>query len=51
MTTDPVCKMEVIEQDSETAGDRSNYKDQEYYFCSRKCKEEFDADPEKFMEK
>jgi len=27
----------------------SNYKGGTYYFCSRSCKEEFDADPERYV--
>lgn len=50
MITDLVCKMEVIEADSETAGNVSIYKDKQYYFCGRPCKEKFDQDPEQFIE-
>lgn len=50
MVTDPVCKMEVSEADSETSANTSTYEDKEYYFCGRPCKEKFDADPEKYIE-
>ena len=45
--TDPVCGMEVT---YETAQARSEYDGQTYYFCSLGCKEEFDKDPEKYIE-
>lgn len=51
MVTDPVCKMEVSEEDSEMACNTSKYKDKDYYFCTRPCKEKFDADPEKYINK
>ena len=45
--TDPVCHM-VIE-DSEAAA-ISAYKGKTYYFCSDPCKEDFDKNPESFLD-
>lgn len=46
MAIDPVCGMEV---DEKSTKDRSTHQDQTYYFCSRDCKEEFDASPEEYI--
>jgi len=46
MAIDPVCGMTVDEKKS--AG-RSVFNGQSIYFCSVKCKERFDVDPESFM--
>ncbi|MEK6599009.1 MAG: heavy metal translocating P-type ATPase [Deltaproteobacteria bacterium] len=46
MPKDPVCGMTVDEKKS--AG-KSVFNGQSIYFCSVKCKERFDADPESFM--
>lgn len=45
MAIDPVCGMEVEEGSSY----RSLYRGKVYYFCSYKCKKEFDRDPEKYI--
>ena len=42
---DPVCGMEVDEKSS----NRSLYRGKVYYFCSARCKQEFDRDPEKYL--
>ena len=42
MTTDPVCGMNVSEQ---RAVGKSEYKGRTYYFCSSRCKEQFERDP------
>lgn len=47
MSIDPVCGMEVKKESS--AGS-STYKGVTYYFCSSHCKEEFDKEPEKYLE-
>ncbi len=47
MAADPVCLMEV---DEKTAKYKSEYKGRTYYFCGRLCKEEFDENPEKYVE-
>ncbi len=43
---DPVCGMTVI---TATAEYRSFHKGTAYYFCSQRCKESFDKEPEKHM--
>ena len=45
---DPVCRMDV---EAATAGARTEYKGQTYYFCGPKCKETFDLKPEQFVGK
>lgn len=42
---DPVCSMDV---DIPSARFKTIYKNQTYYFCNPGCKEEFDANPEKY---
>ena len=44
---DPVCGMTVEESD---AAATSEYDGRTYYFCSRGCKEQFDADPAAYVE-
>jgi YHS domain-containing protein len=46
MVKDPVCGMEV---DPKTAGGKSDYKGQTYYFCSQGCKKAFEKEPEKYV--
>ncbi len=48
MAKDPVCNMQVDEQ---KAAATSDYKGQMYYFCAKMCKESFDKDPEKFLQR
>jgi Cu+-exporting ATPase len=43
---DPVCGMKVKR---ETAKHRFEYRGQEYLFCSARCRERFQADPESFL--
>jgi len=43
---DPVCGMSVNPQ---TAKHRFAYKGQDYFFCSARCRERFEAEPEKFL--
>ncbi len=45
-TIDPVCGMKVRR---ETARHRFEYRGQEYLFCSSRCRERFQADPENFL--
>ncbi|MBI5099822.1 MAG: heavy metal translocating P-type ATPase [Nitrospirae bacterium] len=44
---DPVCKMTIDKKD---AAATSEYKGATYYFCAVSCKENFDKDPESFLE-
>ena len=43
---DPVCGMTI---DPERAAGRTDYNGQTYYFCSKRCLERFEADPEAFL--
>jgi Cu+-exporting ATPase len=45
---DPVCGMEV---DPQKAAGTSTYRGIVYYFCSLRCKEDFDANPTKHLMK
>jgi P-type Cu+ transporter len=45
--TDPVCGMSV---DPATAMHRSSYQGQDYFFCGARCRERFEAEPEKFLQ-
>lgn len=42
---DPVCGMEVAPD----AGYSEKYQNREYRFCSRKCLDQFDANPQQFV--
>ena len=46
MVIDPICKMEIDENDTEYV---SEYKGEKYYFCSQLCKIDFDESPEKYV--
>ena len=46
MSRDPVCQMDVNEDDAAAASD---YKGDRYYFCAEDCKQRFDADPERYV--
>ena len=43
---DPVCGMKV---DPTAAKHRFTYKSQDYFFCSGRCRQRFEAEPEKFL--
>ena len=46
-TIDPVCGMEMeVERTTNTV----THKGAMYYFCSKDCKEEFEADPEEYID-
>ena len=47
-TKDPRCGMESIRPKRMSAGLTANHKGTTYYFCSKGCKEEFLANPEKY---
>jgi YHS domain-containing protein len=47
--TDPVCGMTVDIEAARAKGLTSTYRDQEYAFCGRGCKLEFDDDPERYL--
>jgi len=46
--TDPVCDMQIEVED---AAGQSDYEGRTYYFCSPVCKEKFDANPTRFINK
>jgi P-type Cu+ transporter len=46
LATDPVCGMKV---DPATAKHRFSYRDKDYLFCGARCRERFEAEPEKFL--
>lgn len=46
MKKDPVCYMEV---DPKSATEKSEYKGKTYYFCSPRCKQQFDEDAERYV--
>jgi YHS domain-containing protein len=50
MAKDPVCEMQVDEQEALNAGLMSEYQGQTYYFCATGCKQAFDKDPERYTE-
>ncbi len=45
MAKDPVCNMEVSEQEAEYT---AQYGNQEYYFCSEECRDKFESHPERY---
>ena len=47
MAIDPVCGMEVDEQ---SASGKSERDGKTYYFCSQECQEEFEDNPEVFLD-
>jgi len=48
MGLDPVCKMDVNPASAEA---QSEYEGVTFYFCSRACKEKFDREPLRYMDK
>lgn len=48
MAKDPICGMEVK---PEEAAATCEYKGKTYYFCAVACKERFEKDPERYIEK
>lgn len=47
MHKDPVCGMQV---DPANAAGRSEHNRQTYYFCSKSCQKQFEANPAKFVQ-
>jgi P-type Cu+ transporter len=45
MAKDPVCGMQVNEQQ---AAGTSEHQGETYYFCSARCKQQFDQNPERY---
>jgi Cu+-exporting ATPase len=48
--TDPVCGMDVEPRAATAKGLHSNHEGQDYYFCGRGCKLDFDEGPERFLD-
>ncbi len=46
MAIDPVCGMEV---DERATKDKAAHGGTTYYFCSKDCKDEFEASPEDYI--
>lgn len=49
MARDPICYADVDEVDSTKEGLSVQYNAQNYYFCSKECKERFERDPAAFI--
>jgi L-lactate dehydrogenase len=47
MKKDPVCGMELDEDDAKFT---SEYKGRTYHFCTSRCKDSFEEDPEKYLQ-
>ncbi|MBL9083491.1 MAG: heavy metal translocating P-type ATPase [Planctomycetales bacterium] len=43
---DPVCGMTI---DAETAADKQQFRDENYYFCARRCGDKFRSDPNWYL--
>lgn len=48
MARDPVCGMQVDEQEARQKGLTSEHQGQTYYFCGPGCKREFDQNPQQY---
>lgn len=48
---DVVCGMSVLTAQAEAEGLASVYQGKTYFFCSRQCKEQFEREPARFLEK
>jgi Cu+-exporting ATPase len=48
MVKDPVCGMNV---DEKTAALKSEYMGKTYYFCNQSCKEVFEKNPQRFVDR
>ena len=51
ISEDPVCGVEVDQSKAKAGGRTTAYQGRTYYFSSDKCKNQFDADPAKFVRK
>ena len=47
MAIDPVCKMDVDEQNP--PGGKTEHEGQIYYFCAPGCRRVFEGDPQKYL--
>jgi YHS domain-containing protein len=51
MATDPVCGMRVDEEEALAMNLVSDYGDRTYCFCSEGCMEEFNREPQAYIER
>jgi YHS domain-containing protein len=51
VSKDPLCGMDVDENKASAAGRKSEYQGKTYFFCSDGCKQKFDAEPQRFLQK
>ncbi len=49
MAKDPVCGMEVDEQQATAKGLTATYEEQTYYFCCPACKRQFEQNPGQYF--
>ncbi len=48
MVKDPVCGMQINEQQAAAKGLTSEYQGQTFSFCSPSCKKQFEQNPQQF---
>lgn len=48
MAKDPICGMQVDEEQARSKGLTSEHEGQIFYFCSTDCKQKFDQDPHRY---
>ena len=51
MSKDPVCGMYVDEEKAKMSARTATYGDKTHYFCMTQCKEKFEKEPEKYVQK
>ena len=51
VTKDPVCGMDVDQQQASTAGRTADYQGKPYFFCSEDCKHQFETSPGRYVHK
>jgi membrane fusion protein, copper/silver efflux system len=49
ISKDPVCGMEIDRTKAAAAGSEAEFRGKMYFFCSAKCKGDFQKDPEKYI--
>lgn len=49
MAKDPVCDMNVNEEEAHAKGLIADHNGQTFYFCSRGCQQDFEQDPVSFI--
>ena len=51
MVKDPVCGKELVKSATRGLKHKSVYQGKTYFFCSQHCKQEFDKDPKRYLNK